>query len=156
VCAAVCACHGLLHYEITEFSFTAEKFKEFLEGVAGTVKERTHIFLDNCKVHHAKSLKGIWEELDLVPIWNVPYKFDYNSAIEKYWALVKKSFRDLLLKRMLDVPRGKDLPLAPAVREAMRITPTSSISSFVLHGLAILERDATEIKNERKRFEIDK
>ena len=54
VCAAVCACHGLLHYEIEDYSFDAEKFVNFLEGVAGATNDKkTYIFLDNCRVHHA-------------------------------------------------------------------------------------------------------
>ena len=55
VCAAVCACHGLLTFEIEEYSFDAVKFVRFLEGLRGAVgDEKLYVLLDNCRVHHAK------------------------------------------------------------------------------------------------------
>jgi len=48
VCAAVCACHQLLNIEVEDYSFDAEKFLNFLKGVAGACgKERIYLFLDN-------------------------------------------------------------------------------------------------------------
>ena len=103
VCAAVCACHGLLHYEIEDYSFDAQKFINFLEGVSGLMKPgvKTYLFLDNCSVHHSHATKPHWERLDLIPIWNVAYCFKYNSAIEMFWAQVKALFRPILLEKML-------------------------------------------------------
>jgi hypothetical protein len=57
VCAAVCACHGLLTFEVEEDSFDAPKFVRFLEGLrgcAGVGDEKLFLLLDNCRVHHAK------------------------------------------------------------------------------------------------------
>ena len=47
---------------------------------------KVYMFLDNCKVHKARDLKDDWQQLDIQPIWNVPYAPQYNAAIELYWA----------------------------------------------------------------------
>ena len=92
VCAAVCKCHGLLAICIEEKSFDALKFKNFLREVRAAAGEGTvHLFLDNCKVHHAKDVQGDYEELDIKPIWNLPYSPQYNAAVELYWASSKPS-----------------------------------------------------------------
>jgi len=31
-------------------------------------------------VHHAKVLKDEWEGLNIEPVWNVAYRFDYNQG----------------------------------------------------------------------------
>ena len=74
VCAAVCSCHGLLAIAIEEKSFDHKKFKRFLEEVRSAAGSGTvHLFLDNCRVHHAKDLRETWGQLDIKPIWNVAY-----------------------------------------------------------------------------------
>jgi len=89
VCAAVCACHGLLTFEIEEYSFDAPKFINFLEGLRGAdvvgKDEKLYVLLDNCRVHHANVTKPHWERLNLEPVWNVAYSPEYNAAIERYW-----------------------------------------------------------------------
>ena len=50
VCAAVCACHGLVNLQVEEKSFDAEKFLGFLRGVRGSIhgsKGRIWMMLDN-------------------------------------------------------------------------------------------------------------
>ena len=44
----MCACHQLLHAEVEDYSFNAEKFLNFLEGVREKCgDERIYLFLDN-------------------------------------------------------------------------------------------------------------
>jgi hypothetical protein len=100
VCAAVCACHGLLTYEVEEESFDAPKFIRFLDGLrgcSGVGDEKLFLLLDNCRVHHAKLTTAQWERLNFEPVWNVAYMPEYNAAIERYWAQLKATFRPLLL-----------------------------------------------------------
>ena len=98
VCAAVCACHGLLTFEVEEDSFDAPKFIHFLEGLRGAVgKEKVYVLLDNCRVHHAKLTQPYWERLNFEPVWNVAYMPEYNAAVERYWGQLKATFRPLLL-----------------------------------------------------------
>ena len=98
VCAAVCKCHGLLAICIEEHSFDRYKFRNFLQEVrAAAGDSKVHMFLDNCRVHHAKELHEDWAKLDIKPIWNLPYSPQYNAAVELYWAQLKAKYRPLLL-----------------------------------------------------------
>ena len=94
-------------------------------------------------------------ELAIVPVWNVPYHFQFNEAIEKYWALLKSKFRPLLLAKMLKTPRSKETPLANAVKEVIVQTSTDPIPEFVRRGLGFLRERANEIREARGIVEND-
>ena len=148
VCAAVCACHGLVTYEVEDFSFDADKFIGFLKGVraaSAVGDERIYLFLDNCSVHHALLVAPEFEALNIEPVWNVAYHYMYNAAVEMYWAQLKARFRPLLLQKMLKFPKPKEMPLRDSVHEAIRSVSTKSIPSFVEHGLRELRKDAAHI-----------
>ena len=51
------------------------------------------------------------EKLNIVPVWNVPYRFEFNAAVERYWAQVKQQFRKILLQRMVEHTSSMDTPL---------------------------------------------
>ena len=103
-------------------------------------------------MHTAKELKEEWEPLNIEPVWNVAYKYQYNEAIEKYWGQLKAYFRPLLLQKMLafPAPRSKDTPLKDALIETIIRVPTSSIPKFVARGLSNLATDADELREEFK------
>ena len=88
-----------------------------------------------------------------MPVWNVPYHFQFNEAIEKYWALLKSKFRPLLLKKMLKTPRNKDTPLADTVREVILTTDAKLVKEFVRRGLNFLRQSAEEIKQKQRQLE---
>ena len=110
VCAAVCKCHGLVNIEVTDYSFTQEKFESFLRDLRAQVKgnEKIYLFLDNSNVH---PVYDEMEKLNIVPVWNVPYRFEFNAAVERYWAQVKQQFRKILLQKMIEHTSSMDTPL---------------------------------------------
>jgi hypothetical protein len=96
-------------------------------------------------------VKPKWEELNIVPVWNVPYRYQFNEACEKYWAQLKRKFRELLLMKMLKEPKKKDTPLRDAVLEAIAGTTRESIPKFVKKGLRYLKEEAELLIIESKR-----
>ena len=116
--------------------------------------KKVYLFLDNATVHRTctKEMK----ELNIVPVWNVPYSPEYNSAVERYWGQLKAYFRPLLLKKMLSFPgpRAKDIPLLDALKQTIRDVPTTSIPAFCATGLRTLSNDAAKIRYERKMLEL--
>ena len=88
VCAAVCKCHGLVNIEVTDYSFTREKFESFLRDLRAQVdgEETIYLFLDNSKVHPAYDEM---KKLNIIPVWNTPYRFEFNAAVERFWAQIK-------------------------------------------------------------------
>ena len=88
VCAAVCKCHGLVNIEVTDYSFTREKFESFLRDLRAQVdgEQTIYLFLDNSKVHPAYDEM---KKLNIIPVWNTPYRFEFNAAVERFWAQIK-------------------------------------------------------------------
>ena len=105
-----------------------------------------YLFLDNARFHVGPEVKKEMSDLGIVPIWNVPYHFQYNEACEKYWALLKSKFRPLLLKKMLKTPRKHETPLADAVREVILKTDTSPVKDFIRRGLNFLMNESDDIR----------
>ena len=159
VCAAVCKCHGLLAFTIEEQSYDAPKFKNFLQEVRSAAgNDKIYMFLDNCKVHKARELKDEWQQLDIKPIWNVPYAPQYNAAIELYWAQLKVKYKPLLLKKMLDVPRARDKPMVVTVHQVIKENDGFSIPAFIDHGLRNIFTDANaaaENQDMADRFDVE-
>ena len=82
----MCKCHKVLTYQIEDYSFDEEKFNSFLKEIRASVgnDEKVYLFLDNSGVHRCCTDR--MEELNIEPVWNVPYKYQYNEGCEKYWA----------------------------------------------------------------------
>ena len=63
-------------FAITDHSFNGKKFEDFLNDVRAAVgDEKIYLFLDNCRVHHTNDVATKMEELNIEPVWNVPYCF---------------------------------------------------------------------------------
>ena len=140
----------LLTYAIEDYSFDRYKFIAFLKEIrASTGDETVYLFLDNARFHRGPEVRAAMNELGIVPVWNVAYRFQYNEAVEKYWALLKGRFRPLLLKKMLTTPRNRATPLADAVREVMLQTDPAPVVDFIRRGLNYLRTEADDIRVRR-------
>ena len=147
VAGAVCSCHGLLAYDIVDYSYDRYRWIDFLKQLrASTGEETIYLFLDNARYHCGEEARDAMNDLGIVPVWNVAYHFDFNEGIEKVWALLKQKFRPLLLSKMLKVPKNKETPLADAVREVFLTTDLSPIPKFIRRGLTFLRSRADEIR----------
>ena len=58
------------------------------------------LFLDNLTVHKTRSVKLLFEELNITEISNVPYCPQFNG-IESYFAQVKATYKKLLLQHVI-------------------------------------------------------
>ena len=56
--------------------------------------------MDNLSVHKTKRVNDLFEELEIYPIFSVPYSPQYNG-IESYWFLLKQFYKKDLLSRSL-------------------------------------------------------
>jgi len=71
-------------------------------GSPATDTEPIYILLDNCSIHKAASVKKLMTELNITPLWNVPYQPSLNG-IEQVWAMAKFKYRKYALGIMTDV-----------------------------------------------------
>ena len=58
------------------------------------------IFLDNLSVHKTNLSKEMFKELNVIPIFNIPYSPQFNG-IETYFSLLKNEYKNLLLQRVM-------------------------------------------------------
>ena len=54
--------------------------------------------MDNLTVHHSRLVQAHMKELDITPIFNVPYSPEYNP-IEVVFSLLKRTFKQIRLGR---------------------------------------------------------
>ena len=104
--------------------------------------DKVYLFLDNSGVHRCCTEE--MDRLNIEPVWNVPYKYQFNEACEKYWAQLKQSWRPLLLKRMLEEHSNKDMLLAETVKETILHASHESIPKYIESGIRQLNEHADE------------
>ena len=56
-----------------------------------------YLFCDNARYHKSNKVKQQMDFLKIIPVWNVPYHYEFNEGIEKYWRALKGNYRRRLL-----------------------------------------------------------
>ena len=88
-----------------------------LNNISGAVgKEKVYLFMDGAGFHRNPEVKKLMMELNIEPVYNVGYQFQYNPC-ERLWAMFKLHYRKLLLDKMLKDPGPKGMPLKDALFE---------------------------------------
>lgn len=59
-----------------------------------------YLFIDNASYHSGGIVDDAYKRLSITPVFNVAYQYMLNP-VERYWALLKHYFRNLLLEKMI-------------------------------------------------------
>jgi hypothetical protein len=95
--AAISEDGGLIDYVIHPKSINTEVFIAFIKQLSQKLEGQDYaLFLDNLAVHKTKDAKLLFEQLNIIEIFNVPYCPQFNG-IESYFAQVKATYKKLLL-----------------------------------------------------------
>jgi hypothetical protein len=70
------------------------------------------LFLDNLTVHKTKDAKHLFEKLNIIEIFNVPYCPQFNG-IESYFSQLKATYKKLLLKCVISDAPYDTIPQNP-------------------------------------------
>jgi transposase len=66
--------NGMESFLIVLKAINAESYIEFLKKLKQKFKnKRLALFIDNLQVHKAEAVHKVYAELDMIPIYNVPY-----------------------------------------------------------------------------------
>ena len=88
---------GLETYLLEPQSINQDSFVKFLKKLRKVNKDQPLvIFMDNLVVHKTKVVTQTMQELNMKPIWCVPYSPQFNG-IESYFFLVKQEYKKDLL-----------------------------------------------------------
>jgi transposase len=92
---------GLEGYLIVLKAINTESYIEFLRKLKQKYQHRKlALFIDNLMVHKAEGVNKVYAELEMTPIFNVPYSPQFNG-IESYFSLLKNEYKKLLLKYLV-------------------------------------------------------
>ena len=47
--------------------------------------EKIYLFLDGASIHKHDQVKSKMKELNIEPVWNVGYRYEYNP-VERFWS----------------------------------------------------------------------
>lgn len=96
--AGIDATQGMVNYDVFDGSVNQEKFKEFIQNMANSLKGRqAAIFMDNLSVHKCSEVQKEFKIHSMVSIFNLPYSPEWNP-IETFFAHVKGEFRKIKLE----------------------------------------------------------
>ena len=74
----------------TDFSFNQTKYIEFIKGIRDRCgKDKIFLFADNCRVHKTPLVLEEMKKLDIEPVWNVPYHYEFNASCERFFSMLK-------------------------------------------------------------------
>lgn len=91
---------GLVAWLIFRRSINQYDYMEFVTQLRENLKDqKVALFMDNLSVHKSKKCKALYQELNLLPIFNAPYAPEYNG-IENYWSAVKKVYKADMLDKV--------------------------------------------------------
>ena len=87
--------------------------------------------MDNhLSVHKTLRVKSVMQELDLIPIFSVPYSPQYNG-IESYFFLVKQEYKKALLQRIM---KGQHLDARKLIIQSVRKVADAKATQCVNGG----------------------
>ena len=128
-----------------------------LDNISGAVgDEKIYLFLDGASIHRNLEVKKHMEKLNIEPVLNVAYRFEYNPC-ERLWSQLKQHYRRVLLDKMLVGAAVKDMPLKDALFEtlcAKQEVVKQSIPKFIKKSLGMLRREANEIRKHNGKEEL--
>jgi transposase len=83
---AICSCHGVLAQHQVDYALTIESFMVMLDNISGAVEdEKIYLFMDNASFHKNELVRNHMKQLNIEPVFNVGYRFEFNPC-ERLWS----------------------------------------------------------------------
>ena len=105
VIAAVSEEDGLVYTESEEQVTNSDRFLPYIRALSHQMDGQPFaLYMDNLSVHKSKAAQKLYNELEILPIFNVSYQPELNP-IESCFSLVKRHFSQQRLWALInDVP----------------------------------------------------
>ena len=136
---AVSAELGLVHYESVEQTTNADRFIPFVRALSEKMQAEPFVlYMDNLSVHKMLTVKAVYTELEIVPVFNVAYQPDFN-AIEACFARVKAKYKQARLNALVnDEPFAMDA----AINSAFQVITPELVVACANRSLGLLKKAA--------------
>ena len=127
--------NGLEQALISESAINAEVFIKFLNGLRRRLGQAPiALFMDQLKVHKARSVLPIYETLNIRPVFNVGYSPEFNP-IEAVFSKVKSQF---CRKRLNCLVNKIGFNADNEIKEALKSITQEHCASCTRKGLNLL------------------
>ena len=91
----------MFEYSIIPKSIKTEQFQAFIRKLSEKLGGKPFaLFLDNLSVHKTNLSKELFLELQVTPIFNIPYSPQFNG-IESYFSLLKHEYKKMILEQVM-------------------------------------------------------
>jgi transposase len=92
--------------------------------------------MDNLTVHKAKTVKPLYEQLDIACCWNIPYSPEFN-AVEAAFSIVKRHF---CKTRLNDIVNRRGFNFERTIEESFRKVTVAHCRAFVRKSAKLLAK----------------
>ena len=91
---------GVEQSMVVQKAFDARSFIKYIELVVKKHRnQKIALFMDNLGVHHARTVKPVYEKFDVMSIYNAAYSPEFNP-IEMCFSKIKHIFKKLRLQKL--------------------------------------------------------
>lgn len=92
---------GLVEKLIKFGSINSQDVIHFLEKIKSKFKNSNiAVLMDNHPMHKTEGVKRTLKQLEILPVYNIPYA-PYFNTIELFWNLVKCDFKRKILSKII-------------------------------------------------------
>ena len=124
---------GLIDFAIHPLAINTETFVAVVRKLAGKLGGGDFaLFLENLSVHKTRPARLLFEELNVMEIFNVPYCPQFNG-IESFFAQVKATYKKVLLQHVI---KEVHLDTMDLIRWSMERVSSETATRFVRYALA--------------------
>ncbi|TNV74642.1 hypothetical protein FGO68_gene16122 [Halteria grandinella] len=141
--AAISLEDGFVDYLLHPKSIKTEEFKVFLKQLSNRFDSKPFaIFLDNLSVHKTNLSKECFQELQITPIFNIPYSPQFNG-IESYFSILKNEYKNLLLQQII---KGEKVDAVRFIKMAIEAIDEQKTKRCVKYGLDCIKQQQEDLR----------
>jgi transposase len=137
VIACMTESRGMEMLMCQDHAYNAAEFELYLRGL-----RRRHttvplaLLMDNLTVHKAKTVKPLYAQLNITPIWNVAYSPEFNP-IESAFSIVKRHF---CKNRLNDIVNRRGFNFERTIEAAFREVSVAHCRAFARKSRYLLAK----------------
>ena len=122
---------------VQDHAYNADEFGTYLRVLRQRYGNKPlALLMDNLTVHMAKTVKPLYEQLDIKCCWNVAYSPEYNP-IESAFSIVKRHF---CKTRLNDIVNRRGFNFERTIEASFKEVTVAHCRAFVRKSAALLAK----------------
>ena len=136
VIAAVSAASGFIYYECAEQTTDSVRYRQFVRGLSEQMEGRPFaLYMDQLSVHRSKAAMDLYDDLTILPIFNVSYSPELNP-IESCFSQVKRKFKS---QRLWALINGQEFDMDEEIDDAFEVITPGMVANCAKRSYKLLK-----------------